>query len=187
MSSVEGLSVRSGRGRPAARRSVALASEVGDYDVPGGVQSPDGALRLRAARRAGSAGAAPGSSPSAPGAALACARRAPGPARAPRGPAPRGSGSSRSSNRPDRLDPDPALLEVALVLLRDPARGEVEDADDALEQQVLDAHLAQLLLEPLLQLLLARRRLALLHWTESIPSAAIRVRTCARVSPTASR
>ena len=58
--------------------------------------------------------------------------------------------------RPDRLDPDPRLLEVLLVLLRDPPRGEVDQADDALEQDVLDPELAQLVLEPRPQLLLAR-------------------------------
>jgi hypothetical protein len=35
-------------------------------------------------------------------------------------------------------------------------RREVQHADDALEQQVLDAHLSQLLLEPLAHLLLGR-------------------------------
>ena len=55
-----------------------------------------------------------------------------------------------------RLDPHPGLLQVALVLLRDPAGGEVDHADHALEQQVLDPDLAQLLLDLLPKLLLAR-------------------------------
>ncbi len=55
---------------------------------------------------------------------------------------------------PHRLDPHPALLQVTLVLLGDPAGGEVDHADHALEQQVLDPDLAQLLLELLPKLLL---------------------------------
>ena len=54
------------------------------------------------------------------------------------------------------LDSDPRLLEVALVGLADAARGEVEDARDALQEQVLDPHLAQLFSSRRCKLLLAR-------------------------------
>ena len=61
----------------------------------------------------------------------------------------------QSDERAHRLDPHPRLLEVAFVLLRDPAGGEVDHADDALEQQVLDPDAAKLLLDSGPDLLLA--------------------------------
>ena len=60
------------------------------------------------------------------------------------------------------IDPDLGLLQIALVVLRDPARGQVEDADDALQDDVLDPDLADLLLELSPHLLLARLALGLL-------------------------
>jgi hypothetical protein len=57
---------------------------------------------------------------------------------------------------PHGLDADPPLLEIALVLLSDSPGRQVQDADHALEQQVLHSDLAQLLLEPLPHLLLRR-------------------------------
>src|SRR5918992_6262033 len=47
-----------------------------------------------------------------------------------------GAGSlvDQVDDRTHRLDAHARLLEIALVILRDPARGEVEDADHALEQ-----------------------------------------------------
>jgi hypothetical protein len=58
--------------------------------------------------------------------------------------------------RPAGLDPDAGLLEVALVLLGDPARGQIEDADHALQDHVLDPDLLDLLFEALADLLFTR-------------------------------
>ena len=80
-------------------------------------------------------------------------------------------GIQQVDDRPSRLDPHPRLLEVALVLLGDPAGSQVEHADDALQQQVLDADRAQLLLDPRAELLLALRRLLALgrwRWTRRL-------------------
>src|SRR4051794_396285 len=57
------------------------------------------------------------------------------------------------------LDPDAGLLQIALVGLADPPCREVQDARDALQEEILHADLPQLLLEPALQLLLLGRRL----------------------------
>ena len=198
----------SGRRRSGREGARSVASRAGLSAEPGGVQSRGG----------GSSGPAPAAAPGAAGGGgrLAAAR--------PRGRSPspaglacvehlelrervahllaRALGSSRSTTAAHRLDPDPRLLEVALVLLGDPAGGEVEDADDALEQQVLDPDLAQLLLEPPLKLLLvglgagsrrARRPGSVRPPAASAASTASRAQTalaarrCAAVSATASR
>jgi hypothetical protein len=54
------------------------------------------------------------------------------------------------------IDSDLGLVEVALVVLGDPARGQVEDRDHALQDHVLDSDLADLLLELGPDLLLRR-------------------------------
>ena len=145
---------RATRQSPAASRAstgaAAATAAAGCGPEAGGAA---GFARLGAARR--SSRARP---PPSPG-----GRRAPEPRRA-RSDCFAGSGSSRSTTRPHGLDPDPRLLEVALVLLGDPSRREVDHAHHALEQQVLNPHRPELLLDARAKLLLARRPLRWLVW-----------------------
>ena len=155
---------------PAARRRYCseqarirrLAGVARPAQAPGGVQQARGPDRRRGRLRSGLGGPVarrPRPRPPAPprrGRRRPRARRASAAGRAPPEPARAGASSSRSSTARTASIPTRACSRSRSSSLAIRRADEVEDADDALEQQVLDADLAQLLLEPLPELLLGR-------------------------------
>ena len=87
----------------------------------------------------------------------------------------------------NRLDPDPRLLEVLLVGLGDAPDGQVHDRSSALDEEVLDADVAKLLLDLCAELLFGRLlRGVCLPSLEPIQRRSARARRCA-ASPRRSR